>query len=182
MYLIGGSMHGKEYNCSQMYRLDLTTLNWDLVKTRGANAPVGCMDEHTACLNGDQIVIFGGFLDGTRVNKVYTFDVQNFTWDVIEPATSTCPSPRAGHSGVCSNGALYIFGGKNDLNERLNEIWKFDLKTRTWRQLAQNEDADRLPCVRSGHSSVVYKDYIGIFGGIFEVTKELNDFHLYDTK
>ena len=33
---------------------------------------------------------------------------------------------------------------------------------------------------RSGHSAILYQNYIGIFGGIFEVTKELNDFHLYD--
>ena len=33
---------------------------------------------------------------------------------------------------------------------------------------------------RSGHTSVAYQGYICVFGGIFEVTKELNDFHLYD--
>lgn len=53
MYLLGGSMVGKEYTCSQMYRLDLNSWNWDLVKTRGENAPSGCLDEHTASLNGD---------------------------------------------------------------------------------------------------------------------------------
>jgi hypothetical protein len=37
-----------------------------------------------------------------------------------------------------------------------------------------------MPIPRSGHSAVLYENYIGIFGGIFEVTKELNDFHLYD--
>ena len=34
--------------------------------------------------------------------------------------------------------------------------------------------------VRSGHSAIMYEGYICIFGGIYEVTKELNDFHLYD--
>ena len=33
---------------------------------------------------------------------------------------------------------------------------------------------------RSGHSAVLYDGYICIFGGIFEVTKELNDLQLYD--
>ena len=29
MYLIGGCITGKDYNQSQMYRLDLQTFNWD---------------------------------------------------------------------------------------------------------------------------------------------------------
>ena len=33
---------------------------------------------------------------------------------------------------------------------------------------------------RSGHSAVLHESYICFFGGIFEVTKELNDLHLYD--
>ena len=118
MYLIGGSMHGKEYTCSQMYRLDLNTLNWDMVKTRGEKAPHGSLDEHTADLNGDTIVIFGGFIDGTRENKVFTFDVKTFTWGLIEPADAAKPVPsaRAGHSASLLKGSLYIFGGKDDHN------------------------------------------------------------------
>ena len=34
---------------------------------------------------------------------------------------------------------------------------------------------------RSGHSSSIFKDqYMIIYGGIFEVTKELNDMHIFD--
>ena len=36
------------------------------------------------------------------------------------------------------------------------------------------------PTPRSGHTSVTFKDFICVFGGIFEVTRELNDCHLYD--
>lgn len=35
---------------------------------------------------------------------------------------------------------------------------------------------------RSGHASQVYKDCMIIYGGIFEVTKELNDMHVFDLK
>lgn len=33
MYLVGGALSGRDYNCSQMYRLDLQTFNWDMVAT-----------------------------------------------------------------------------------------------------------------------------------------------------
>jgi len=36
---------------------------------------------------------------------------------------------------------------------------------------------------RSGHSSLLYKEkYIAVFGGIFEITRELNDCFLFDIK
>lgn len=38
-----------------------------------------------------------------------------------------------------------------------------------------------MPMPRSGHSSIVYKDkYVATFGGIFEITRELNDCFVYD--
>lgn len=36
-----------------------------------------------------------------------------------------------------------------------------------------------MPFERSGHSSDIFGDYLVIFGGIWDVTKELNDLHLY---
>ena len=81
MYLIGGSMNGKDYNQSVMYRLDLQSLNWDTVQTRTTSddpdALPQCIDEHTACLDGNnKVIVFGGFSNGTRVNRIRTFDVE----------------------------------------------------------------------------------------------------------
>jgi N-acetylneuraminic acid mutarotase len=84
MYLIGGCMNGREYSNLQMYRLDMHSLNWDLVGTKGGDdIPPGSIDEHTAILEGNQIIIFGGFEDGSRVNNVHTFDVETLTWSSI---------------------------------------------------------------------------------------------------
>ena len=91
MYLIGGTMIGKDYNQSQMYRLDLQTLNWDSVGTRAAadqpdSLPL-CIDEHTACLDSNnKVIIFGGFSDGERVNMIRQFDLELHQWRIIEPA------------------------------------------------------------------------------------------------
>ena len=90
MYLIGGSMNGREYQCAQMYRLDLSTMSWDMVGTRCAQEgqlPV-TLDEHSAILEGNRIIIFGGFDNGERVNNIYTFDVDTMTWARIEPANA----------------------------------------------------------------------------------------------
>ena len=65
MYLVGGTLAGRDYNCSQMYRLDLQTFNWDEVATMASEGepdslPV-CIDEHTAILDGNTVIVFGGF-------------------------------------------------------------------------------------------------------------------------
>jgi len=36
------------------------------------------------------------------------------------------------------------------------------------------------PLERSGHSCDVFHSYMVLFGGIYEITKELNDFYLFD--
>ena len=178
-------MAGREYIQTQMYRLDMQTLNWDIVGTRESmeGATPGTLDEHTATLHGNHVYIFGGFEDGSRVNKIHAFDVEHLTWQLVEPADERAdkPKPRAGHSATMINECLYVFGGKDDENEKLNDLWKFDINLRKWTQLIQ-EPGDPVPMNRSGHSAVAYKNYICIFGGIFEVTKELNDFHMYDVE
>ena len=72
---------------------------------------------------------------------------------------------------------MYIFGGKNDENEKLNDTWKFDFGTRSWTEIHQVD----IPPPRSGHAAQVYQDrYMIVHGGIFFVTRELNDLHVFD--
>ena len=58
-------------------------------------------------------------------------------------------------------------------------MWKFDISARVWTEIVVDVP-DTVPSPRSGHSSTLYQGYICVFGGIFEVTKELNDLHLFD--
>ena len=74
---------------------------------------------------------------------------------------------------------MYIFGGKDEDNEKLRDFWAFDMKTRLWEQLDCEEQS---VISRSGHSACVYKDHMIIFAGIHEVTKELDDLAAYSFK
>lgn len=72
---------------------------------------------------------------------------------------------------------MYIFGGKADNSRKLNDLWAFNLATSSW-QLVKPVD-DVVPEVRSGHSSCIYDGLIIVFGGIYEVTKEMNDTYAF---
>lgn len=71
---------------------------------------------------------------------------------------------------------MYVFGGKDDSSEKLNDFWSFNITDQKWLLITAGGEA---PYERSGHSSAVFEDLIVVFGGIWDVTKELNDLHLY---
>jgi hypothetical protein len=74
-----------------------------------------------------------------------------------------------------------IFGGKNEENEKLNDVWAFNLTTLTWELYQANvAPTDAIPIPRSGHSAAIHQHFMVIFGGIFDVTKELDDMSMYD--
>ena len=73
---------------------------------------------------------------------------------------------------------MLIFGGRDEDNERMNDLWSFSFDTLTWTELKAKVGTAPVP--RSGHSSSVYHCMLIIFGGILEVTHELNDMHAYD--
>ena len=76
----------KDYQQTQIYRLDLQTYNWDQVQTRSEddNASIpNQIDEHSAEIDGSRVVIFGGFLDGERTNTIRTFDLNTHVWSVV---------------------------------------------------------------------------------------------------
>ena len=91
------------------------------------------------------------------------------------------PCPRSGHSAVLyGTSQMVVFGGKDDENNKLDDIWEFDFDTFRWTEYKPTDEV--MPLSRSGHSACIYKDFMVVFGGIHEVTKELDDMVLYDFK
>lgn len=118
-----------------------------------------------------------------RNNDVYIYNFKDNEWTKLN-IKCEAPCPRSGHSSVVYEDKennceyMYIFGGKNSKNQKLNDLWKLNLQTLTWSLIIT--DTQITP--RSGHSSDVYKDYIVVYGGIFDITRELNDLHIFDLK
>ena len=181
MYLFGGNYNGiADENgefCRNIYWLNLKTMTWGITKTRGEE--VRLRDEHTGVLDPEsqQMIVFGGFMQGTRTNSVSIYNFTASTWtNVVTPPEAEQPCPRSGHAAVVYKGNMYVFGGKDDSSEKLKDFWSFNVAEQKWFEISANGS---VPYERSGHSMVVYDDYIMVFGGIWDVTKELNDLHLY---
>lgn len=77
---------------------------------------------------------------------------------------------------------MIIYGGKDDENNKLSDIWIFNFGNYIWTEIQLSPLNYVNPLPRSGHSVSLYKDYMIVFGGIYEVTKELDDLIVFDIK
>lgn len=113
-------------------------------------------------------------------SDIYSYSIQKNTWKKLYESALHPESPE-GRSGCgCSSDGLnsiYIFGGK--ASERLNDMWRFDLNANSYERV--NDGAEMRPNVRNGHSMNFYDGKLYVFGGIHEVTWELDDLHIFDT-
>lgn len=84
--------------------------------------------------------------------------------------------PLSGLACTTDGNNIYIFGGKNE-ETRFNDLWMFNLKTLSYELLPANGD---IPAVRNGHTMSFYNDRLYVFGGIHDITWELDDLHIYN--
>ena len=126
-------------------------------------------------------MIFGGFCSGTRVNTCYiaTKKAEGLEWKEVGQSSPDKPCVRASHSAVVNGTKCYIFGGQDDENNKLNDLWEFDMETEIFSKIELGPNSYQ-PMARSGHSANMFNKKMYIFGGIFEITKELSELLVYD--
>jgi len=183
MILVGG-LKGGEVSNTDCWLFDLKTNQWEVGKS-GEEA----IDDH--CLvqaDKNQLVIFGGFSGGTRVNSVRSAILtppNKVEWTGLrgsERPSKTVPIPRNAHSAVAQGNSVFVFGGQDEDNNKMGDIWEFNITTKQWAQINYTVTGRVTDIARSGHAAVSYGSKMFIFGGILEVTKELNDLLVYDFK
>jgi hypothetical protein len=77
---------------------------------------------------------------------------------------------------------VLVFGGHDEENNKLNDTWKYDVVSEKWEEVKVGGEEGFVPVARSGHSAVEYGGRMFIFGGLVEVTQELNDMVVFDMK
>lgn len=167
-------------NTTDAFEFDSNKCSWTKLKQSG-NVPKPRDDHSLSQINDTSFLIFGGFVEGSRVNECYTCKKNGGTleWTKIDVKSKEMPCIRASHSSCYYNGKCYIFGGQDDDNNKLNDLWELSLDTGTYVEIKLPEGS-AVPVARSGHSSNIYNGQMYIFGGILELTKELNEMLVFD--
>ena len=88
----------------------------------------------------------------------------------------TYPKPRSGHRIVCSDSAIYCFGGfnpnlavdQNDMEDGeatclFQELWKYDIINKDWQLVLNSEN--ELPMDLASNAMVMQGNTIMVFGG-----------------
>jgi len=104
--------------------------------------------------------------------------------DTMMETWTNLPRARTNHTAAYFNKGMYIFGGSDESNNKLNDLWKYDLEKNRWIIInhISTECDDGQPTKRSGHASNVIGDKMYIFGGLEGITHETNDFFSFDFK
>lgn len=122
MIVIGGWNGTFVSTTEAIHMLDLESLMWQVVRTRGECIPCNM---HTADVYMGRIYIFRGGDGCNSLNDLHVLDMESLE---LEPILTfgQPPSPRVNHSSTMSTDFLYVFGGWNGI-ERLNDLLRLDL-------------------------------------------------------
>ncbi|KAK7491008.1 hypothetical protein BaRGS_00017704, partial [Batillaria attramentaria] len=187
LYVLGGWSSPDGYS-RQVYRLDLTSYQWDNPETVPDKGGLSGRFNFAAWKHSDSIYCFGGYgykpcngeFVGSRGRQTDALDIgwnndlvkldiiakQNTTehrWSNPE-FQGTAPSPRSGHAAALLGNKLYIFGGQCGA-QVMNDLHCLDLRERPkWSEL---ESSAEVPQARYFHSlTAVDKDRLLLFGGL----------------
>ena len=196
-------LHGGEFSSpkqstfhhySDTWILDVETKEWAKVDEK--RCPSGRSGARMTVWK-NYVILSGGFRDlgthTTYLNDLWLFDVMNYKWTQVEfPQTMSMPDPRSGHSLICYNDELILYGGYTKVKagkglqkgKVLTDTWtlkmKSDIKSLRWERKRKQ---GWQPTPRVGCSMQLHKGRGYLFGGVYDLdeTEETLSSEFYNT-
>ncbi|KAJ5332802.1 uncharacterized protein N7506_006585 [Penicillium brevicompactum] len=175
IYAFGGFDQYTDEVYNHVLKLDLETLQWELVDNYG-DIP-GVRMGHTATLyQGDKLIVFGGENEHRDyLSDVVILDLNTFTWTLPE-IRGSIPRGRARHAAVIHEDKLFIVGGVTGENNLiLDDLTYLDLQTWTWSRTWSFT-------ARFDHTAWVWGTRLWIFGGLGPNMERTTDIWWLDLK
>lgn len=180
IYSFGGIASTSDSN---FFVLDIASLKWNILQSQKPYCEP--RDDHGSyfCEETKSLYVFGGYVDGDKANDLWKFDIAAQKWTCLNAGDykavnqnpKKVPAPRIGCRMFKVGSSIYVHNGHDNDNEKLADLWAFDETTETWNQIYQKGD---IPHGRNGHTLEKFRDYLLMFGGILEVTKESDDIYI----
>ena len=103
-------------------------------------------------------MIFGGFTEGTRVNSIKQAQLNlpnTVAYQTLHngsgSSASALPIQRNAHTAVANGNSVFVFGGQDEDNNKLGDLWEFNLTTKQWAKISSFSGQE---FARSGHTAV----------------------------
>uniref|UniRef100_A0A0N5CD48 Kelch domain-containing protein 10 n=1 Tax=Strongyloides papillosus TaxID=174720 RepID=A0A0N5CD48_STREA len=142
IYSFGGYSSGEHYDKNEsidIHALCSETFRWEKIKNREYN-------------------ISDVLLTNNQRTSRYEYDSNIFN-------NYPVPYQRYGHTVVVWNDKIYLWGGRNDDHGASDLLHSYDPANNTWEIVNAH---GRIPPARDGHTAVVWKNKMFIFGGFEE--------------
>ncbi|CAM9580719.1 unnamed protein product [Lampetra planeri] len=179
--LIGGQGHRMTFCKDPIWKLHIENNSWLPAETVATGKTPECRIGHTATFDSEmrRIYVFGGSKNGKWFSDMHILDMATWKWQLVE-AKGKVP-PLAYHSSTLFRHELFVFGGVFPLPNPQpdgcsNQLYIFNPQHSIWYQPIVVGD---LPCPRSGHSMILLKNKLVIFGG-WDAPVCFSDLHVLD--
>ncbi|RHY96848.1 hypothetical protein DYB35_005870, partial [Aphanomyces astaci] len=179
LYLFGGWSGKTALN--DVWRFDLTTLEWRLV--HGDGKLPRPRNNHASAVVDRKIYIHGGHDGSTWLSDFYVFDTETSTWAEVT-TSGVGPSARACHTMSKVGGKLFVFGALTA--HTASTTWPIvacrdhvHVDTLTWTHLA-SVDGMFPPGLR-GHTANVKLPKVYFFGG-YDGRGRSNELYILNTR
>jgi len=150
---------------------------WKSVTPRFSPGP---LSHASVCVLAKKAFIYGGIRSNEESNsKLLAFDSVHEQWEVVK-AKGTPPGALDEHTAVIrDDGKMFIFGGFGPDGELTNDTFIFNVNNYTW--LPEKSPSDCRPKPRAGHSALLLRNKMYVFGGKGGDCIKYNDLWIFDT-
>mmetsp|Transcript_5014 Transcript_5014/g.18818 ORF Transcript_5014/g.18818 Transcript_5014/m.18818 type:complete len:383 (-) Transcript_5014:139-1287(-) len=181
MYVFCGR-DADHHHLEDVLRLDLKTLVWAPVQTKG-DRPPGRISHTSVLWKNNYVILFGGEDgDDTFFDDTWLFNIASEEWTNLT-TTGDKPSKRCYHAAVIHQDKMYIYGGHHENNE----LFMLDLNVMRWKKLRIDPHVPEELRVH-GHSLCVLQsseaDYprLLVFGGSNIKERQLDRFYAFELR
>jgi len=123
---------------------------------------------HTAVYTGNELLIWGGDVNGVKLNSVGIYDLNTAQWTIN--TDNQAPIGRSAHSAIWTGTEMIVWGGVKESGVKLSSGGRFNLNAQVWQ--ATTDHADFYSYRRSA-SSVWTGNELIYWGGL-SLSNEFN--------
>lgn len=170
LYIYGGVRMKITEPCrNEMYVFDTDKITWRTIK-KDYMPQVTFGFTMTSYMN--QIYIFGG--KSPITNDVYRYSIERESF-YLEKCKTKPPPKRSNHVAATIGYSMYVFGGNDEDDEFLNDLWCFNYLSKVWTEIKTS----RSPTPRANHACTVVDGKMYIYGGE-NMIKIFDDVYYFD--
>ncbi|XP_062972763.1 rab9 effector protein with kelch motifs-like [Elgaria multicarinata webbii] len=134
--------------------------------------------KHACCISSGFLYVHGG-RQNTSLSDFWRYKIVSNEWERLDNSKDG-PEELEEHTMVDYQGVLYIFGGMVDsaFTQKKNPLWMYDTDSTKWMecQLSAVEGEGAAPVNRKGHSAVIYRGSMYLYGGYIDLKGASQEF------